>query len=188
MNNNKLKETLQFYVELVASKDKQIEDLKSELVKLKQHSTENRGFKLEFKNKILSDREKLFKTGEVCSDRTSQNNSYISKIINNENKKDVVTNTYKFVEGLKGKKNPSSIQNYFRKSNTNTFNIISNTGNPNFFKSVYAQQNNSSAFNQNSENLFQVSKDAHTLSTISVDKKSVSACIFSFNFSEKERL
>jgi hypothetical protein len=129
---NKIKTALSHYRDLVSEKDKEIENLKNEILKLKQSKLSNTslsnmetspivtikpsipGFKLDFKNKLnlnegagepfITSNNKM----EICSERTSNNTSNYSKQVFDGGNKDLIrNNNLKFST----KKNDSSHTN-----------------------------------------------------------------------------
>lgn len=102
-------------------------------------------FKLDLKNKLKLDKEKLAGS-DLCSERTSHNNSIISKALNgnpggnlvkdkesyNKPKENIAQSTATLNPADKGKKLQTTYSNFFRKSNVgNSMNTKSFFVNPN---------------------------------------------------------
>ena len=77
-----------------------------------------RGFKLDFKNKLKYEQKC---DANLCSERSSNNNSLINKALSGTNNNNQNQIGY-YVESLKGKKVNTTYSNFFRKSNTSNLN------------------------------------------------------------------
>jgi hypothetical protein len=192
-NLHNLNANLEFYKEIITNKDKQIEELKNELNKMK-----NSHF-VSLPSPLPLSKLKLDKANggnELCSDRTSQNNSLINKALNNDTNNNSNSQNYNFfVESLKGRKNTNATNttysNFFRKSNTNIMNvnpgtINANSNNNNHIdnsKISFLGGNNSTTLNYTEKETtsFIPPRENHTMMTIALgNSNNLFKCILFF--------